>query len=273
MIYLQVLYFSLPLKWYYSIEKVSSLIYVFDLDGTIVFNGQPISKTILQSLKKLREEGHEIIFASARPIRDMLPVIDKEFHDLTMIGGNGSLIWKEGKVIKSHTFPKKVVEELKELINLYQATYLIDGEWNYAYTGPKTHPIFHNIDPGKLAKQVNIDSLDKIVKVLLLTANDMDKLSEQVLKLEVFVHRHHNEDVIDISPKGIHKGSALKSLGIEENTYIAFGNDANDISMFEHAFHNVMIGSNEQLAPFAKESLSMRGDVEQAISDKILSLL
>ncbi|WP_342469380.1 HAD hydrolase family protein [Ureibacillus sp. FSL K6-3587] len=108
----------------------------FYLNGTIVFIGQPISEKILDSLQKVREDGHEIVFASARPIRDMLPVIDHTFHQLPMIGGNGSLIGKEGKVVKSHPFPEHVLKEMKRLIVRYEATYLIDGEWNYAYTGP-----------------------------------------------------------------------------------------------------------------------------------------
>jgi len=58
--------------------------FVFDWDGAICFKGQPISNKILEALSELRDE-HEIIFASARPIRDMLPVIDPSFHHLTMI--------------------------------------------------------------------------------------------------------------------------------------------------------------------------------------------
>lgn len=50
--------------------------FVFDLDGTICFKGQPISEKILNSLEKLQMDRHDVIFASARPIRDMLPVID-----------------------------------------------------------------------------------------------------------------------------------------------------------------------------------------------------
>ncbi|MDF2066662.1 HAD-IIB family hydrolase [Bacillus sp. Cr_A10] len=245
---------------------------VFDLDGTVCFKGQPISNRILLSLSQLREAGIEVIFASSRPIRDMLPVIDEEFHHYTMIGGNGSLISKGGKVIKSNSFSTDEINEIKSLIKQYNATYLIDGEWDYAYTGPDTHPILQNLDPAKLAKMVRLESLDSVVKVLLLTSNSMDELAEKLSKLNVYVNKHSNENVLDISPSGINKWSALKTLGIKENTYIAFGNDANDISMFEKAFHTVMIGYHEQLAPFAKESISLSGDYEQEIAEKILTL-
>ncbi|MEL3971074.1 HAD-IIB family hydrolase [Rossellomorea oryzaecorticis] len=246
--------------------------FVFDLDGTVCFKGQPISRKILHSLSVLTELGIEVIFASARPIRDMLPVIDEAFHHYTMIGGNGSLISKEEKVTHSNSFSTDEISEIKTLINEYNATYLIDGHWDYAYTGPDTHPILQNLDPAKLAKMVSMDSLDSIVKILFLTSNNMDELAVKLSKLNVYVNKHGNENVLDISPSGINKWSALKTLGIEKNTYIAFGNDANDISMFENALHTVMIGHHEHLAPFAKETISLSADYQQEIAEKIITL-
>lgn len=48
--------------------------FVFDLDGTICFKDQPVSEKILVSLEKLVVLGREVIFASARPIRDLLRI-------------------------------------------------------------------------------------------------------------------------------------------------------------------------------------------------------
>lgn len=54
--------------------------FVFDLDGTICFKGKPVSDKILDSLAELTKNDHQVIFASAKPIRDMLPVIREDFH-------------------------------------------------------------------------------------------------------------------------------------------------------------------------------------------------
>lgn len=53
--------------------------FVFDLDGTICFKGQPVSEKILSALSKLTDQGHEVIFASARPIRDILPILREDW--------------------------------------------------------------------------------------------------------------------------------------------------------------------------------------------------
>lgn len=116
---------------------------------------------------------------------------------------------------------------------------------------------------------VNIDSLNPIVKVLLLSSDNMEELAEELLKLNVFLNKHRNENVLDISPRGINKWSSLMSLGLKKSTFVAFGNDINDLLMFENALHTVMIGNHKQLFPLAKEVISLNGDYEQKIADKI----
>lgn len=86
------------------------------------------------------------------------------------------------------------------------------------------------------------------------------------------VNVHGNEGVLDISPKGINKWSGLQRLGVIEGEYIAFGNDANDISMFQHAKHSVMIGDHSKLKPFAEEHLPTHDDIEKVIVEKVEEL-
>ncbi|MGO5864836.1 HAD hydrolase family protein [Staphylococcus aureus] len=62
--------------------------FVFDIDGTLCFNGKSIDPSIIDSLLQLQHAGHELIFASARPIRDLLPVLPEVFHQHTLIGAN-----------------------------------------------------------------------------------------------------------------------------------------------------------------------------------------
>lgn len=119
--------------------------FVFDLDGTICFKGRPVSDNILDALADLTNKGHRVIFASARPIRDMLPVIREDFHHYTMVGGNGSLIAEQGKVVSATAFSLEEFAKIEQLMNEFEATYLIDGNWDYAYTGPSDHPILEKI--------------------------------------------------------------------------------------------------------------------------------
>lgn len=67
--------------------------FVFDIDGTLCFDGRLIDQTIIDTLLQLQHDGHELIFASARPIRDLLPVLPSVFHQHTLIGANGAMIF------------------------------------------------------------------------------------------------------------------------------------------------------------------------------------
>jgi Cof subfamily protein (haloacid dehalogenase superfamily) len=246
--------------------------FVFDLDGTICFKGVPVSERIIKALKELEDAGHTIIFASARPIRDMLPVIDECFHRNTLIVGNGALLSEEGHVTFAKAFSTEQVEYIKKWINDHHATYLIDGEWDYSYTGSSDHPILNNLDPQKRANNIDIEHHRSIVKVLILSADNMDELSQELSQLDVVVHLHNKEDVIDISPKGIHKLATLQRLTGIKDEYIAFGNDSNDIDLFRGANHAVMIGFHQELSKYADESISLEGDYEGKIIEKLREL-
>lgn len=125
--------------------------FVFDLDGTICFKGKPLQTDILAAFEQLEEDGHEVIFASARPIRDMYPVLSKRYWQYRMIGGNGAFIFN-GEKVEVHAFSKEVREKIDELIEEHRLMYLMDSAWDYSFTGAKTHPIYTQLDSLKLAE-------------------------------------------------------------------------------------------------------------------------
>ena len=53
-------------------ESVNKMKFVFDLDGTLSFDGVTIDDEIKQVLLRAEEFGHEVAFASARSYRDCL---------------------------------------------------------------------------------------------------------------------------------------------------------------------------------------------------------
>lgn len=246
--------------------------FVFDLDGTICFEGKPVTKSILNSLEQLTEKGHEVIFVSARPIRDILPILHKRFHGYKMVGGNGSLLCVNGNIKQNAGFDDITLEKIKHLMEEYHATYLIEGDWDYSYTGPADHPILTNFDTKKLAVNKPIGKLEHVVKIAILTSFNMMGLRKKLDKLDVIIQTHHQEGILEITPCGIHKWNALQQLGVQKGKYIAFGNDANDISMFENAQHSVMIGKHPLLSHYADENIENDSLREEKIIEKLSEL-
>ncbi|MFC4712060.1 HAD-IIB family hydrolase [Planococcus dechangensis] len=238
--------------------------FVFDLDGTICFKGQPLTQEICAALDECQAMGHEIIFSSARPIRDLLPVLPEKYYRLRMVGGNGAFRNADGS-IEVNSFDKSTCKQLFHIIDTHQLTYLIDSSWDYSYTGEQTHPIYQNIDPLKSAKNVPIDLLENVVKMVLFTSNDEIQKSLEALPLNL--HLHQNEGILDLSPEGIDKWAGLQQLGVKENEFIAFGNDSNDICMFEAAKESICIGNH----PVAKEHATKQ-ITEDQVAKMILSM-
>ena len=52
--------------------------FVFDIDGTTSFNGMVIEPAIEREIYALLQAGHRVVFASARPVRDILPMLSED---------------------------------------------------------------------------------------------------------------------------------------------------------------------------------------------------
>ncbi|WP_028595033.1 HAD-IIB family hydrolase [Paenibacillus assamensis] len=242
---------------------------VFDLDGTICFSGKPLSNKMIQALDLLVNEGHEIMFASARPIRDLLPVIPEHMHHYSLVGGNGAFVARGGEILSTVHFDKAIADSLLQLIKEFEAAYLIDSKWDYAYTGAQDHPIRRNVDPEQRAHHRHVTELAEIVKIVILHSLDQQRLLGELQQLPIVINMHGTEDIIDISPVGVDKWAGLQALGLRSHEFIAFGNDANDMSMFKHAQRSVCVGNHPELASMATEQVI---NDEERVVDKIKHL-
>ena len=75
-------------------KKIGTRLYtrniVFDLNGTLIRNGKILDSVSSEKIIHLRKTN-AITFASARPIRDILPLLPKELQDCHIIGCNEEL--------------------------------------------------------------------------------------------------------------------------------------------------------------------------------------
>lgn len=141
--------------------------FVFDIDGTLCFDGQHIDNRIISRLKQLQSYGHQVIFASARPIRDLLPVIP-DFQNNTLIGGNGSIISTDNKIKVIDYINQDDFELIKELIVNYNLSYIVDDAWDYAANVNANNTIYTRLDPHKLAELRQLDEITHPIKVIFL---------------------------------------------------------------------------------------------------------
>lgn len=243
--------------------------FIFDIDGTICFKGKPVSKKILDVLSGLQQQGHLVGFASARPCRDILPVLDERFHSSLLIGANGAMTYYKQKLVNIYEIPTQVLSELVGLMNRFQAAYLIDLPWDYHYHGRSDHPFLQKVDPDRLAKAAEADALERPAKFLVVECADSEALKSEVMKLDVNIHHHSDEEIVDITAHSVDKMHALRHFGMQGQDFICFGNDTNDLPMFRHAAHAVLIGEHKELSQYASEQIPLTDDIEEQIVSAI----
>lgn len=217
---------------------------VFDIDGTICWDGRAIPQDILEELRLLRKI-RQIIFASARPIRDLLPVLPRHFWDCSLVGGNGAWV-QVGSERHCQAFEESQRAIVDDWIVQRGLDYLVDGAWNYDYVGDPCHRIHRQIDAGHLAAQVPRETLEFYAKAVLFTTDQ--KVCESLRGAGLMVKRHEGEGLIDIAPAGISKYSTLHGFVVREGGYVAFGNDVNDEDLLAHAVESFGVGDHPAVA-------------------------
>ncbi|GAX47569.1 HAD-IIB family hydrolase [Pseudolactococcus reticulitermitis] len=210
-------------------------ILVFDLDGTIVFDGIQIKPDLLAILKALNQR-YEIIFASARPIRDMLPLLP-DFPDNDLIGGNGSMIRQKGCIEVTARIDATSARQIMTEIVAEKLDYIIDYDWDYTAKVAANHSIWQKLDTNHLAQNIPLQ-FDNISKII--TFETPEKFS--LLFPDALYHADVQELVF--TGKNINKYTTLKTL-IGDCPYTTFGNDHNDIDLLNHAETAFQIGNQD----------------------------
>lgn len=221
--------------------------YVFDVDGTLSFDGTSIEPDIIASIKRLERMGNQIIFASARPIRDLIPIIPEFQHNM-LIGGNGAIVSVADTIKVMSPISENDFNFLKRLIKEYDLEHVVDGAWHYSAQVSSENAIIRQLDPDGLAKNVPIEKITTPIKAILLGINNkqMSQITKMIrLNTNLELVEHTGEGNLDMTSKGINKSSTLGLLGI--NQYIAFGNDLNDLKILSGAIKSFWVKSKPDL--------------------------
>lgn len=231
--------------------------FIFDLDGTLSFDGMTMAKCLEEALLQAHHYGHEVIFATARSYRDCLAILQGDLRQETVIGLNGSQVYQKGRLVAEYSLPKAALFAILDLCQTYNIPYFIDDAFNYAVHYPDKIPFMSFVDPMKLAKPVAVEDMLKPSKAVLALAEHQDVLEAISYHLDMLdsldLDYHANEQCLYINPKGVTKASTL--LTIISSDYVAFGNDQNDIPLFKEALYAVQIGDLLFLDPYADERL------------------
>lgn len=219
--------------------------YIFDIDGTISKNGNPVEAYITESIENLNSKNN-VIFASARPIRDILPLLPKKFHNSLIVGCNGGMIWEKGDLKNIHYFQSENLKIILNYLKKNKLPYVLDSAWKYSFSSIK-HP-FHNyiasLSDNKISEEKIIN--EGVTKILVLDNNEGELIHNFLQSKSIMYSSayHKKDDFFDLTPQKDDKYLSLSEYGIDFSSVISFGNDSNDFTMLDNSFISVFIGSD-----------------------------
>lgn len=223
--------------------------FIFDIDGTIAFSGKPVAEKVSDIIHEI-SNAHNVVFASARPVRDILAMLPKRLHGSIMLGCNGGMAWKANEFLFTHTFPDEDIKFILSLLKKHHIPYLLDGIWNYSLSNiyHSFHDYIKSLSNHEQPEETILSS--GVTKILILDGKFQKEmqnfLNNHKIKHSFNYHRH--DDLFDITPQLENKYLSLCALGLDFKETIAFGNDANDFAMLENAKISVFVGPEEIFA-------------------------
>lgn len=266
---------------------------VCDMDGTVLDSMGLLTQENEKALKRLKDSGVEVIIASGRTDLMLKPFIRQLGLTGDIICCNGGLV-KEigtGEILYGKPIDKEAALET--------IGYCFDCSLDFLmYTAYMVYSSRSNPKAAKYEKKnsdlepelrVPIEYIDPedapdvaesgIYKILISSSSEevIGKLGEHFSAEARLSAVSSSSDVLDIMADGISKGAAIKALsrrrGVDLEKVIAFGDNYNDIEMFEAVGMPIAVGNAVERAKTAAKIVTRSNDeagVAHAIRKYIL---
>ena len=214
---------------------------VTDLDDTLLTDEKKVSERTLQAIKHCRQKGIKFVPATARPLNKLATFKLPQDAWITL---NGSRIYLEDEQIYHKGISKIELDAfLPLLLKKYgdcRITVDIDGFFYVNHDLSEIKPEEMRYEICDLMQLPN-----KIVDRILLTLPSTSEIKNLQLILPHYLHAHlfRDQPFCRILHKEVSKARALAYLcekwQINPREVVAFGDDYNDIEMFEFCGYGV----------------------------------
>lgn len=226
--------------------------YIFaDLDGTIMDHStNSIPDSAREAIRKLQENGHEIILNTGR-CKALFYGVEKDLNIKSYIASNGRYVVHNGEVIYNKYIDKKVVNELVDLAyksNIDVAfssadKYILNSK--FSNMANKFSDLFH-LEYPKVHHNYHLEN--NIYQInMFYNKSDYKKFETMFPSLNF---NFSNIYGLDVNEKGGLKELGIKVFmeknGIDMEDTIAIGDGHNDISMIEYVKTGIAMNNGVQ---------------------------
>lgn len=231
----------------------------FDCDGTLLNDRKQIDKETIEAIKKVKNRGIKIVIATSKAFYklqkylEQLELVDDDHYTVAFNGGY-VLNNTENCVLHKELLNAEAVEKIVNFakkFNLYTFIYEKDKIISNKYCDDY---IRHNPDTPFFVDDFNSIDLESLsVHKIIMHSPNANEVSRARLELgtscdDVCEVTSSNANNIEFIPFGNSKTSGLEKisqkLDIKASEMIAFGDNENDIDMFNYVGYNVAMGNS-----------------------------
>ncbi len=220
---------------------------VLDLDGTLLKNDKSISDYTVEILRKYSKIG-KIVIATGRSIY-RIKSYTSQFDTVGSVNNNGGAIYKGTELIKKYDIDPNSIKDLVHRIQKLGKTEV--SVW-YPTTNLTTNPVYARPNGPTYYSTLEDFDTNEIQKITIFTDEREGMLaidySEYGCKLLLNAHELNFFCVMN---EHVNKSEGLKELlnhlDIDPKTTIAFGDDLNDLEMFDLCGKSVAVSNAFEL--------------------------
>lgn len=278
---------------------------VIDLDGTMLNSYGVVTNKTKEVIKKVEEQGIEVVIASGRPI-DSIKEIAKEIESKNyFIAGNGAIIYdiKNDEIIYEKTLSKEKVLEIIKICEENSISYNIYTENEILATSLKYNVLYYHKENLKKeeSKKTKINLVKNMydyvknkedARFLKITICDENKTVfnsiirkiKEIKDIEVLEISHMSRKTIkqgteefeisyyytEISTGDVDKWNAIEflmeKLKVKKEEIMAIGDNLNDKKMIENAGLGVAMGQSTPVILKLADEVTSSND-EEGISE------
>jgi len=228
-----------------------------DVDGTLLRGGvQTLNPEIFDIIKKLKEKGVIFVASSGRPFPNLQRLFEPVKDDIYYVAENGTLYYVNGKLVTTQELERNLAHEILREILKHPENDILLAAAKTSYTQTKNQKY---IDYVKNTIKYDLEVVDDILSIddtfLKIAICDFTGIQNSAQPyIDLFKDKINvvtsGSIWLDLIPFGTCKGAALKKLidelGINSQDIISFGDQYNDIEMFEISGKSYAVSSHAE---------------------------
>lgn len=236
-----------------------------DLDGTLRHDDGHISEYSINTIKKLKEKGHIVVTATARPHNHALQVNNDVFKSDYLVCSSGSEVFD----IKNDYMINEEFIKYMDVMKLYK--YAKKYDLNISFTIGKHEYITKKRRDDTQIQLTDINVLKGNVKEVFVTDPNklqVKKFISKVKHMNIVLQDFQTEEgFFIVLADNVNKGHGIKTLAnyLNVDKIISFGNDENDIPMFEISHMGIAV-SNATRDTLNKANKIIESNNEDAVA-------